>query len=247
MEEVEKKIIELNEKIDNLQQHILDIEDMLVDVFGISEFISRTLTTNRYTRKFNKIVDKKAEAIEKPIIELPKVPIIIKYQSENVLEINEVDYELYLNDKYKWIFTLKLQSSAIKTIEDYSFNLLFNVYGYENGEEKLAFTRDSIEFCIHNTELENGKDIYKSGYVCTCEPGEKTRIEIVDDINPKENKEDDTKIIDEDVKIEENYYDLPAYARIDKEKENEVVVEDQNIYEEPRYTRLKKMAREWNN
>ena len=121
MEEVEKKIVELSEKIDKLQQHILDIEDMLVDVFGISEFISRTLTTNRYTRKFNKIVDKKAEIIEKPIIELPKVPIVIKYQSENVLEIKEVDYELYLNDKYKWIVTLKLRGRAIKKIEDFSF------------------------------------------------------------------------------------------------------------------------------
>ena len=32
-----------------------------------------------------------------------------------------------------------------------------------------------------------------------------------------ENKEDDAKKIDEDVKTEEDYYDLPAYVRIDKE------------------------------
>lgn len=186
MEEIKKKISELNEKIDTLQQHILDIEDMLVDVFGISEFISRTLTTNKYNRKFNKIVDKKAETIEKPIVLLPKPPIMIKYQSENTFEIKKLDYELYLNDKYKWVLTLKLKGQALRGIEDFSFYLKYNVYGYENNGEKLAFTKDdNLSLCFYKDELEKREEISKSGSICICEPREKVRIGIVNDINPK--------------------------------------------------------------
>ena len=66
--------------------------------------------------------------------------------------------------------------------------------------------------------------------MCICELDEKVRIEIVDDINPKIEYKD----VDEDIKSNA------------KEKVEEFV-KDQKIYEDPRYTRLKRMAREWNN
>ena len=86
MDEIKKSIIELNEKIDTLQQQILDIEDMLVDLYGISEFISSSITERRYHRKFYKIVDKKAMALEKPIVDLPQMPVLIKYKNKEYLK-----------------------------------------------------------------------------------------------------------------------------------------------------------------
>ena len=149
-----------------------------------------------------------------------------------------------MDDEYVWHVSLSIIGKAVRMVENIDCQLLFNLYEYENGIEKFAFTKESISFNIYKNIINEGQHIYKTGNLCTCDPGEKIRIEIIDNISPEieEEKEDAAN----DIEAQNDYYNLPAYARIDIEREK-TANEENSFINSPEHERLKKLVDDWNN
>lgn len=228
MEEIKKKISELNEKIDTLQQHISDIEDLLVDIYGIANLINEKKGGEPYKKRFNRIMESRKNNVQKPIVQLPKVPLIIKYHNIETIKITKVDYELnFKYDENKWFLFLELDGECIKEIKDtIMWSLEFNVYKKDKGKESLAFKKGpSFDFNIFANITKVGETITRRGKICILEPGDDVRLEIIDNIDPI------------DSTVLENTNEL---------KENEVENQQKANIKDASRIRLRNMAQEWN-
>ena len=174
MENIEKTIEQLKNKIDGFDQKFNDINEMLIDLYKMLELINMTTTGVSYRHK-PKLIQDEMNLIGMPEVKFNKEEATIVKNGEEVFKINSIDASISLTERNEFIVKHTILGKVLK---ESTYPLYFNIYSDIDNPIKFYKWKEISEY-LHK----QNKDVGLFGFFIACKPNEKIMVDIVEDLD----------------------------------------------------------------